>query len=65
MLNSFLTSSIDTQVNILGQANEIAKKNTVKEFHTYMDKSLDLLTQTAEYAKEIINTNSQIFTYSK
>jgi len=65
MLQSFLTNSIDTQVNLLGQANEIAKKNTVKEFHTYMDKSVDLLTKTAEYAKEIINTNSKIFTYSK
>ena len=31
---TLFTSAIDTQIDLLSQANEIVKKNTVKELHT-------------------------------
>tara|TARA_B100000519_G_C14249294_1_gene441559 strand:+ start:1118 stop:1318 length:201 start_codon:yes stop_codon:yes gene_type:complete len=62
---TLFTSAIDTQIDLLSQANEIVKKNTVKELHTYMDNGVNILTQTAEYAKEIIKTNSKVFAHSK
>ena len=53
---NLVSTTIDSQVKFLNQLNDIAKKNSVKELHTYMDKTVE---------KEILETNIKLFNNSK
>ena len=42
---NLVSTTIDSQVKFLNQLNDIAKKNSVKELHTYMDKTVETVTE--------------------
>ena len=62
---NLVSTTIDSQVKFLNQLNDIAKKNSVKELHTYMDKTVETVTEMSKYAKEILETNTKLFNNSK
>tara|TARA_R110000823_G_scaffold234495_1_gene360733 strand:- start:464 stop:670 length:207 start_codon:yes stop_codon:yes gene_type:complete len=62
---NLVSTTIDSQVKFLNQLNDIAKKNSVKELHTYMDKTVETVTEMSKYAKEILETNIKLFNNSK
>ena len=62
---NLVSTTIDSQVKFLNQLNDIAKKNLVKELHTYMDKTVETVTEMSKYAKEILETNIKLFNNSK
>jgi|TARA_B100000900_G_scaffold409582_1_gene425766 hypothetical protein len=67
MFTDLTVKAIDHNLNMFNNAANIVKQNSVKELHTYQDKSVEIVNLLTENVKELITTTSieKVFTHSK